>query len=134
MSSNIKVKSLLKPSSLAQHTVNFNKQLEQVPTPSMHELELNLAHDQSVESVTKNDNEPQATHEPSTAFVFGEKLSERVTNADNPVDEDTPQPVQALQPQLPVNTPAELDQDKTVGKVSTQTVRFLVLSKKLLIT
>jgi hypothetical protein len=122
-SSMSKTKSLLRPSSLTQHTLDFNKNLQQIPTPSIQELESNLNHDhvaqpQSLQqhhqqqtvtstaettsdkhalittspSKSQNDNDtstaaPIAREPTSKGFVFGEKLSERVINAENPVDD-----------------------------------------------
>lgn len=86
----------LKPSSLSQHTVNFNKILEEVPSPKIDSIILEkpkLSHvldtKTDIAMTDKNiikKNEPNGDkEEPQTTgaqgFVFGEQLTDRVVNA-----------------------------------------------------
>lgn len=82
----------LKPSSLSQHTVNFNKILEEVPAPKIESIILEKP---KLAGVALDANKPEAAtneqHEPvekkeekveaPSSFLFGESLTDRVINA-----------------------------------------------------
>lgn len=85
----------LKPSSLSQHTVNFNKILEDAPSPKIEQIILEKPilglTKTDVPKVELNSKETELTDKkydlklnktaaPSPAFVFGEQLTDRVTN------------------------------------------------------
>lgn len=90
----------LKPSSLSQHTVNFNKILEEVPSPKINSIilekpKLGVALDVKPEtgntdktvkekesSEKKEESEKAQSAVSAPTFVFGEQLTDRVINAD----------------------------------------------------
>ncbi|RMZ96396.1 ran-binding 3 isoform X2 [Brachionus plicatilis] len=73
----------LKPSALSQHTANFNKILEQVPTPKVDNIELikpaeiKSAEPISIKEPTNQENKVEKIDE-KKEFVFGEQLTDRV--------------------------------------------------------
>lgn len=83
----------LKPSSLSQHTANFNKILEQVPVPKIEPLELVKPIEIKLETQKKEENNQENKSEkentqtettPVKEFIFGEKLTDRVVNVAEP--------------------------------------------------
>lgn len=85
----------LKPSSLSQHTANFNKILEEVPAPKIDqiilekpklghtiksvEIKADLAAPEIVEN--KKESDTAQVEAPAPSFVFGQQIKDRVVNA-----------------------------------------------------
>jgi len=87
----------LKPSSLSQHTTDFNKILEQVPVPKIESFDLIKPTLESrinpdLKENGSNGNKDETSTVTAPTFVFGEKLTDRVINAstgDKSGDEST---------------------------------------------
>lgn len=99
----------LKPSALSQHTANFNKILEQVPAPKIESIELvkpaeiviaaePISQKEAVVNNQENKHEVEGDNKP---FIFGEKLTDRVVNADK-TETDVATPTEEAVEQKPV--------------------------------